>query len=145
MYILRGCCAIAVFVAIVFAIPIVSSFGTGDARIYTHPSGFRPLLVTLFSLYLGHILVLAIEAASRGELPEIQALISGSIFAIISAAQLEGLTTLEKVQFFNFCIYLGCWALLFTVELFIIWLSSRPSSTPSPIRNSTSFLLWRSS
>lgn len=133
IYTLRSYCASAVFVTLLFAAPILSSFGVADAKSYKHPSGFRPLLVSLFLLYLGDIAVLVIEAQSRGELPDAVASISMSIFAFTSAVQLEKLATLEKVQFSVSCIYLGSWFLLFTVEFFtIIWLWSRPSAALFP-------------
>ncbi|KAK3933636.1 ABC transporter type 1, transmembrane domain-containing protein, partial [Diplogelasinospora grovesii] len=133
IYILRGYCGSAVLATIFVAAPILSSFGVADAKSYKHPSGFRPLLVSLFLLYLGDIVVLVIEAQSRGELPDATASISISIFALTSAVQLEKLATLEKVKFSVSCIYLGSWVLLSTVEFFtIIWLWSRPSSALFP-------------
>ncbi|KAB5515647.1 hypothetical protein GE09DRAFT_1263105 [Coniochaeta sp. 2T2.1] len=133
IYILGGYCALAVFVTIFVAAPILSSFGVGDAKSYKHPSDFRPLLASLFLLYLGDIVVLAIEAQSRGELPDATASISISIFALTSAVQLEKLATLERVELSVSFIYLGSWVLLSTVEFFtIIWLWSRPSSACSP-------------
>ncbi|KAK0702673.1 mitochondrial ATP-binding cassette sub-family B member 6 [Lasiosphaeris hirsuta] len=133
IYILRGCCALAVFVTILVAAPTLSFFGIGDAKSYKSPSGFRPILVSLFLLYLSDIVVLTVEAQSRGELPDATASISISIFALTSALQLEKLATLEKVGLSVSCIYLGCWALLSAVEFFtIIWLCLRPSSAPFP-------------
>jgi hypothetical protein len=133
IYILRGSCALAVFVAILVAVPILSFFGVGDAKSYKPPSGFRPLLVSLFLLYLGDIAVLTIEAQSRGELPDAPASISLSIFAIPSAVQLEKLATLEKVELLVSRIYLRCWVGLSAVEFFTItWLCLRPSSALSP-------------
>ncbi|KAK5654440.1 hypothetical protein OQA88_7351 [Cercophora sp. LCS_1] len=85
----------------------------GDAKSYKHPPGFRPILVSLWILlYLGDIVVLTVEAQSRGELPDATASISISIFALTSAVQLENLATLEKVELSVSCIYLGCWVLL---------------------------------
>lgn len=129
VYILRGCFALAVFITILVAAPILSSFGVGHARSYNQPSGFRLLLVSLFLLYLGDIVILTIEAQSRGKLPDTTASISISIFALTSAVQLEQLATLEKVELSVSRIYLECWILLSTVGFFtIIWLWLLPSS-----------------
>ncbi|KAK4206462.1 hypothetical protein QBC37DRAFT_407098 [Rhypophila decipiens] len=133
IYILRGCCASAVFVTILVAAPTLSFFSIGDAKIYKNPSGFRTILVSLFLLYLGDIVVLTAKAQSRGELPDATASISISIFALTSAVQLEKLASLEKVELSVSRIYLGCWVLLSAVEFFtIIWLCLRPSSAPPP-------------
>jgi hypothetical protein len=133
VYILRGCCAFAVFVTILVAAPILSFFSVGDTKSYKHPSGFRPLLVSLFLLYLGEIFALTVEAQSRDELPDATASTSITIFALTSAVQLGNLATLEKVELSVACIYLGCWVILCTAELFtIIWLCLRPSSALSP-------------
>ncbi|KAM7197985.1 hypothetical protein V8F33_005252 [Rhypophila sp. PSN 637] len=132
IYILRGCIAFGVLFSTLVAAPILSYMAVGEAKSHKHLSGFRSLLIVMLLLHLSDIIVLIIEAQSRGELPHPTATISLTIFAIMSGVQLEGLATLEKVKLSVCYIYIGCWGFLSSMAFFtIIRLYLRPSS-PSP-------------
>lgn len=127
IYISRGLCAFAVIIVILVLDPALSRFGIARAVCYKPPLVFSLLFFFLLVLYIGDFTAFVVESLSWGELPDITASLSDTIFTLTIAIHLELLTAPEKTCVWY--IHFISWLFLHIVELLTaIRLGLRPSS-----------------